>query len=219
VSWVAPAHRSDKLFLLPSFRRIFKRHQWLPRWTVGDRGYIGRDAQRFIREKLGVAFITRMRSDIKLVEPYSGPHPGIPHCPQGQRLQWLGADVEDQQQWYGAAQPQETCAWCWERSACGQEFAYAASDHEILHGAVPQASWLAQTLTKRVRPWIEPAQSFEKNQLGLSAFFLNSIQLTWVMSLLADAVVLMRAKALLVAPQKEQLLANLAPKQTFFDWS
>lgn len=218
VSWAAPANRGDALFLFPSLQRVSKRFQWLPRWTVGDMAYVGLKTQRRIREELGVAFITRLRPDMHLVSPYSGPGTGIPRCPQGQRLQWLGAAAEAQQQWFGAAHPQETCAWCWQRSSCAQEFAYAASDHEILLGAVPQASWLAQTLLTKVRPWIEPAQAFEKNRLGLSAFFLNSLHLTWVMSLLADAVVLMRAKALLLAPQTQQPLAHLTPKQTCFDW-
>lgn len=216
VSWVAPANRGEALFLLPSLERVSKRFQWLPRWTVGDMGYIGLETQRRIREHLEVAFITRLRADMHLVAPYSGP--GMPRCPQGQRLQWLGADSSDWQQWFGAAPPRQTCAWCWQRSSCPQEFAYAASSHEILLGAVPQASWLAQTLLTKVRPWIEPAQSFEKNRLGLSSFFLNSLQLTWVMSLLADAVALMRIKALLLAPKNQPLLAHLAPKQLSFDW-
>ena len=53
----------------------------------------------------------------------------------------------------------------------------------------------------------------EKNQLGLSKIFFNSLRLTWVMSLLADAVVLLRARALLSQPPRRPLLAELLPTQ------
>jgi hypothetical protein len=64
-----------------------------------------------------------------------------------------------------------------------------------------------------VRPWIEPAQSYEKNQLGLSTVFLNSLRLAWIMSLLADAAVLLRARALLQIPIVELPMFELTPKQ------
>ena len=41
------------------------------------------------------------------------------------------------------------------------------AQHETLLGRLPLASRLAQQVLQQVRPWIEPAQSFEKNQLGL----------------------------------------------------
>ena len=53
---------------------------------------------------------------------------------------------------------------------------------------------------EKVRPWIEPAQGYKKNRLGLNQHFLNRIHRTWVMSLLADAVVLLRARAILNQP-------------------
>ena len=68
-------------------------------------------------------------------------------------------------------------------------------------------------MLQQVRPWIEPAQSFEKNQLGLSNVFFNSLRFTWVMSLLADAVVLLRARALLGRPLMRPLLTGLMPFQ------
>ncbi len=70
-----------------------------------------------------------------------------------------------------------------------------------------------QRLLQQVRPWIEPAQSYEKNQLGLSHVFLNSLRLTWTMSLLADAVLLLRANALLRHPQPSLPLDELTPWQ------
>jgi len=71
---------------------------------------------------------------------------------------------------------------------------------------------------QQVAPVIEPAQSFEKNQLGLSQLFLNSLRLTWCVSLLADAVVLLRALALLSTPRHRELLAELAPRQTLLEF-
>jgi hypothetical protein len=64
-----------------------------------------------------------------------------------------------------------------------------------------------------VRPWIEPAQSFEKNQRGLSNVFFNSLRFTWAMALLADAAVLLRARALLGRATPRHLRAGLRPLQ------
>jgi hypothetical protein len=71
----------------------------------------------------------------------------------------------------------------------------------------------SQRLLQQVRPWIEPAQSYEKNQLGLSQVFFNSLQLTWIMFLLADAAVLLRAHALLQPAPVVDPLHELRPQQ------
>ena len=91
--------------------------------------------------------------------------------------------------------------------------------NKILFGLLPQATPLAKHLLEKVRPWVEPAQSYEKNQLGLRRFFLNSLHLTWIMTLLADAVVLLRAQALLNQPRPTAPLGNLTPKQLTFSWN
>ncbi len=70
-----------------------------------------------------------------------------------------------------------------------------------------------------MRPWIEPTQSYEKNQLGLSQVFLNSLRLTWLMCLLADAISIMRARALLERPPSDVLLKALLPQQLTWDWA
>jgi len=217
VSWAAPANHHETRFLRASLRRCAQRFRWVPRWTVGDMAYINLPQQRQIREELNVTFITRLRADMHLVAPYTAN--AVPRCHQGQRLEWLGYDADEALQWFGPVSPAKTCPWCWEAHRCPREFAYAAANHEILLGMVPHASWLAKHLTLRVRPWIEPAQSYEKNQLGLSAFFLNSLQLTWVMILLADAVVLLRALALLQEPSRPaDPLSELTPDQLSFGW-
>ena len=85
-------------------------------------------------------------------------------------------------------------------------------------GRLPLSTRAAQTLLKGVRPWIEAAQSFEKNQLGLSQMFFNSLRLAWCMGLLADSVCLLRAHALLQQPGScKALLAELAPRQLIMD--
>jgi hypothetical protein len=217
VSWAAPANRGEALFLYPSLQRCIHRFGWAPQWTVGDMAYINLNVQRRLREELQICLITRLRPDMHLVDPYSTD--GIPRCPQGQQLHWLGFDEASQEQWFGVKTPKPLCASCWQCHSCPREFAYAAADHEILLGQVPQASWLAKHLREKVRPWIEPAQSYEKNQLGLSSFFLNSLQLAWVTFLLADAVALMRAQALLCQPKSPSILAELTPNQLTFPWT
>src|SRR3954468_3437682 len=87
---------------------------------------------------------------------------------------------------------------------------FAPEDHETLLGLLPLAGRTAQRLLRQVRPWIEPAQSYEKNQLGLSDVFLNSLRLTWCMALLADAAVLLRTHAMLHAPAQQSLLLELS---------
>ena len=77
----------------------------------------------------------------------------------------------------------------------------------------------AQFLLKKVRPWIEPTQSYEKNQLGLAQLFLNSLRLTWCWGLLADAVCLLRARALLTLPTTDHPLRELLPVQLTLDWN
>ena len=54
--------------------------------------------------------------------------------------------------------------------------------------------------------------------IGL-AFFLNSLRLTWIMCLLADTAVLMRAHLLRRHPRAVDPLAELTPRQLDFDWS
>ena len=54
---------------------------------------------------------------------------------------------------------------------------------------MPLNTLAAQRLLQQVRPWLKPAQSHEKNQLGLGTLFFNSLRLTWCLALLADAVV------------------------------
>ena len=80
-------------------------------------------------------------------------------------------------------------------------------------GRLPLASPTVQQGLQQVRPWIEPAQSYEKNQLGLRQGFLNGLRLPWVMSLLADAVVFLRARAIMGRPPVRPLLDALTPTQ------
>ena len=86
-------------------------------------------------------------------------------------------------------------------------------------GLLPLCTRAAQRILKQMRPWIEPTQSYEKNQLGLSQVFLNSLRLTWSMCLLADAISIMRARALLERPPSDFLLKALLPQQLAWDWA
>ena len=213
VSWLAPANRADVLVLPASLRYCAQALEWLPDLVVGDMGYISLAAQRDIRRRWGVGVLTRLRPDMNLVAPFeAGP---VAVCAQGQRLEWLGGDAREPLHWFGVAEAEPLCARCWEQSHCAREFSYAADAHEILFGLVPLASRVARRLLEQTRPWIEPAQAYEKNQLGLSAFFLNSLRLTWTMGLLADHVVLLRAHALLSrpGPASGSLLKELLPQQ------
>jgi hypothetical protein len=69
VTWVAPANRGEALFLWPSLRHCAQRLRWLPKWVVGDMAYISLASQRRIREELEVAIVTRLRPDMRWIEP------------------------------------------------------------------------------------------------------------------------------------------------------
>lgn len=211
VSWIAPANRADVGFLPASLRYCARQLEWLPDFVVGDMGYLSLAHQRDLRQRWGVGVLTRLRADMPLIAPFE-PGP-VAVCPQGQRLEWLGCEGGDPLHWFGVQDPEPLCLRCWEQSRCARQFSYAVDGHEILLGTVPLASRVARRLLEQTRPWIEPAQAYEKNQLGLSALFLNSLRLTWTMSLLADSVVLLRAHALLDRRPVVSLLKELLPQQ------
>jgi hypothetical protein len=128
--------------------------------------------------------------------------------------------MREDQHWFGVAPSAELCGYCWQASVCPRQFTCAPAAHEKLLGLLPLNTRAAQRLLQQVRPWIEPAQSYEKNQLGLGQMFFISLRLTWCLALLADAAVLLRTHALLRAPTTERaLLCELAPQQTELDFS
>lgn len=178
--------------------------------------YLGAELKALCRTRWNVAVVTRLRSDMLLVPPYVAPQ--RIECHQGQPLRWLEYAPEQHQHWFGVAEQENYCSHCWEASTCPRQFAFAAQQHETLFGLLPLASQPAQRLIQQVRPWIEPAQAYEKNQLGLSAAFLNSLRLAWYMSLLADAAVLLRAHAQLHQATQRPLLHDLVAHQGQFDF-
>jgi hypothetical protein len=212
ISWVAPANVHEGGFLVPSLRYCQRRWQWCPPLIVADMGYLSAEAKQRSRELWQVAVLTKLRSDMKLVPPYVAWNQTV--CPQGEPVEWLGYDHRADEHWFGVAKQAELCGCCWEAARCPKHFSFRPAEHETLLGLLPLASQSAQNLLQRARPWIEPAQSFEKNQLGLGDLFLNSLRFAWMMSLLADAAVLLRAKALVERLKARPLLANLAPEQT-----
>ena len=212
VSWVAPGNVSEGGLLVPSLHYCDQRWAWWPRQVVADMGYLAAESKRVCRERWHVAVVTHLRSDMKLVAPFWSEREAA--CSQGQPLQWLGYEVQDDRHWFGPPPSAELCPRCWQASTCPRQFAYAPAVHETLLGLLPLNTPAAQRLLQQVRPWIEPAQSYEKNQLGLGQMFFNSLRLTWCLALLADAVVLLRAHALLHAPALERpLLCELALEQ------
>lgn len=211
VSWAAPANRGEALFLEPSIRYCLRQLDWTPDIVVGDMSYINLRTQRRLREELHVAMLTKFRPDMVLPEEFDSP--SVMTCHQGQVLHWLGLHPREQLHWFGVTDANPLCTWCWERSGCPREFSFKPRDHEILYGTIPISSRVGQQLLGQARSWIEATQSYEKNQLGLSQIFLNSLRLTWIVCLLADTVALLRVRAVLCEPEAPELLAELLPKQ------
>lgn len=211
VSWVAPANLSEGGLLIPSLRQCQRRLGWWPGIVVADMGYLAASSKQVARETWQTAVVTKIRTDMKLLPPYvTAEHV---ECPQGQRLQWWEYDPQTLEQWFRVSDPSPLCDRCWESSICPRHFGFAAERHETLFGLLPLASGPAQRLLQQVRPWIEPTQSFEKNQLGLSQMFFNSLRLTWQMCLWADSAVLLRIMARLDLAPQDNCLAALTPRQ------
>ncbi len=216
VSWAAPAHVPEGYLLKPSIRQCHQRLSWRPDIVVGDLGYIHQQTKKEIRQEWQVAVVTKLKSDMRIVEPFDAWDQMS--CAHGEPLHWLGYEKEDALHWFGVRSAQPLCLHCWEKSTCPKEFGYPPEHHETLVGSLPLNTVVARRLLQQVRSWIEPCQSYEKNVLGLNQMFLNSLRLTWNLSLLADAVSLLRALALLDQPQEKALLQDLLPRQTAWSW-
>lgn len=216
VSWAAPAHVPDGYLLKPSIRQCQRRLGWRPDIVVGDLGYIHQQTKREIRQQWQVAVVTKLKRDMKIMEPFDAWDQMS--CQQGQALQWLGYDTADSLHWFGVPAGESLCRYCWEASSCAKEFGYPPELSETLLGLLPLNTIVARRLIYQLRPWVEPYQSFEKNILGLNQIFLNSLRLTWTLTLLADAVGLLRALALLNSPWQTNLLRELIPTQMAWSW-
>jgi len=215
ISWIAPANRDDSIFLAPSIHYCTGHLNWTPDIVVGDMAYVNLQAQRKLREGSRVALVTKLKPNMVLPEEFDDAYTMT--CEQGQVLRWLGLQELDQLHWFGVTDPQPLCTWCWQQSSCPQQFCFPPHRHEILYGTIPLSSSVGQRLLRQARSWIEATQSYEKNQLGLSQFFLNSLRLTWVIGLLADTIALLRALAILTEPKSLPLLHQITPRQMQFD--
>lgn len=211
VSWLTPANVGEGGLLVPSLRWCQRHLGWWPGLVVADMGYVAAGSKKAAREHLQTAVVTKLRGDMKLAPPYVSAQ--RVECAQGQPLEWWEYEPETCQQWFRVAAQENLCGQCWEAAHCPRHFGFAAAQHETLFGLLPLASRPAQRLLRQVRPWIEPAQSFEKNQLGLGQMFFNSLRLAWQMSLWADSAVLVRTMAWLDAPTETHLLAPLLARQ------
>jgi hypothetical protein len=214
-TWAAPAHLPEGYLLKPSIHYCWRRFQWRPDIVVGDLGYIHGQTKREIRQTWKVAVVTKMKAGMSIIAPFESTQRVV--CPQGQPLQWLEYSSEEDRHCFGVRAPQPLCDQCWEVSRCSREFDYAPAHHETLLGLLPLSTLPARQLLQQARSWIEPCQSFEKNLLGLNAHFLNSLRLTWCLGLVVDAVVLLRALALLQENPSSKLLESLLPKQGSLD--
>jgi hypothetical protein len=216
VTWMTPANVGEGGLLAPALGLCVARWSWRPDYIVVDMGYLGAALKKICRERWQVAVLTHLRSDMKVVPPFEAEERAV--CPQGTALRWLGYDARTQEQWFGVVEEGALCGGCWQQSQCLRQFVYPAQGHETLLGKLPLNTRAAQFLLQKVRPWIEPAQSYEKNQLGLGDLFINSLRLAWCWGLLADAVCLLRARVLRTLPPGKHPLRELLPEQLPLDW-
>lgn len=212
VSWAAPASVPESYLLRPSIRYCKQRLDFLPDIVIGDMGYIHQATKRELRVRWTVAMLTKLKADMKAHCDYAEDQPL--RCPQGQELSWLGYDDREYQHWFAPPAQAQLCPWCWQQSTCARQFAVPADTHETFFGMIPLNTAPAHRLIGSVRSWIEPSQSFEKNQLGLKRVFLNSLRLCWTTSLLTDSATLLRTLAILKDRPATPVLYELFPTQT-----
>lgn len=215
ISWAAPAARGESLFLEPSVRYGARALGFTPDIVVGDMAYINLKVQRRLRQDCRVAVITKPRADMIMPEAYDTPT--RMSCEEGQRLAWLGLEERDQLHWFGVADPDPLCQRCWRQSSCPRQFSHPPAEHEIYYGSIPANSRVSQRLLYQCRPWIEAAQAYDKNHLGLGSFYLNSLPLAWTACLLTDTAALLRARAFAALPQDHHPLRQLLPTQLNLD--
>jgi len=211
VSWLTPADVPDGYLLKPSIHYCWRRLGWRPDIVVGDLGYIHGQTKREVRETWKVAVVTKMKTGMSIIAPFESTR--CVTCPQGQPLQWLEYNEQEDRHCFGVRVPDPLCGQCWEVSSCSREFEYPPAHHETLLGLIPLSTLPAQQLLQQARSWIEASQSFQKNILGLKSHFLNSLRLAWCLGLMADAVVLLRNLALFKHASSASLLNDLAPRQ------
>jgi hypothetical protein len=211
VSWLTPADVPEGYLLKPSVHYCWRRFGWRPDIVVGDLGYIHGQTKRIIRQTWKVAIVTKMKSDMSIIAPFDSVQ--CVSCPQGQPLQWLEYNEQEDRHCFGVRSVDPLCGQCWQVSNCSREFEYPPAHHETLLGLIPLSTLPAQQLLRQARSWIEPSQSFEKNVLGLKSHFLNSLRLAWCFGLMADAVVLLRNLTLFNQLSPTNALKDLAPKQ------
>lgn len=217
ICWTAPANRGDVLFLEPSLRYLYRHLNFTPWLVLGDMAYIKMATQKQLREQLRVGVLTHLLPNLDVAASLA---PALLlQCNQGQKLRWLGLRQDEQLHWFGIdPQAECLCPYCWQRSQCPQEFSFRPEEHEIVLGTVPLNTRVGRRLLKQSRSWIEAAQSYEKNQLGLGQFFFNSLRLAAIVCLLSDTVCLLRAHALVNgAPREPDLLQQLRPNQLTLD--
>src|SRR5688500_14303930 len=118
--------------------------------------YVSLHAQRRLRENMGVALVTKLKPNMILPEEFENTLTMT--CEQGQVLQWLELRQTEQLHWFGVTDADPLCTWCWQRSSCPRQFSFPPSDHEIMYGAIPLSSRVAQQLLRQARSWIEASQ-------------------------------------------------------------
>lgn len=211
VSWLTPADVPEGYLLKPSLQQCWRRFGWRPDIVVGDLGYIHGQTKREIRQTWQVAVVTKLKTGMSIIAPFESTR--CITCPQGQPMQWLEYDEQQDLHCFGVRATEPLCTQCWQVSHCSREFEYAPAHHETLLGLLPLCTRPAQQLLQQARSWIEPTQSFEKNVLRLNEQFLNSLRLAWCFGLITDAVVLLRTLALFGDSVSVAILENLLPKQ------
>lgn len=210
-SWGRPAPVAAGGVLVPSRHYCQPQGDGCPPLGVADMGCWGAAAKPQCRARWRVAVRTKLRRDRKLGPPEVAGDPTA--GPQGEPLAWLGYEPRAGDHGFGVGAEPERGGRGWAAARGPRPFASRPAPHATGLGRGPLARRWAQHVWPPVRPWMEPAQSFEKPHLGLGHVVCNRRRFPWSRALLAEAAVWLRARALLGRPAPPLVLADWMPWQ------
>jgi hypothetical protein len=184
VSYIAPANVSDGAFLKPMIRYVQNQLSLPIDIIVGDMGYISSKRKMYLRQRLNIALLTRVRGNMQPLEKFIDY--GCPECPEGIPLCWDGYNAENELHCYISPYDNPVCKFCWLNGNCYQEVYLDSKIDEHRFGIIPFHTRVAQKLIQKIRPQVERGFDNDKNKLYLNRFFINSLKLAKILGYLSD---------------------------------
>lgn len=152
--------------------------------VVADLGYIDQKIKKEARCKYDTVIVTKAKKN--MIIPNGFDTDGCPMCNEGQRLIRFEYLKESHQHIYKAPLNGEVCKFCGYQGVCEKEFIIDANISETFIGPIPLHTELSKKLLRWIRPVVEQGNEEDKHRFCMELFFINSLELTKVISHLSD---------------------------------